>query len=501
MTSIAGSSPSPKPRSGRNNHRQTKSSSFIAAPNQFNPKHHAQPIYNNQTTISTTHIASATNYRGSTRSAIMTPPTTPKAQHFPNAGTDTSGKKRKNKKQDKPKQEKPKPKNVATKIQAGFTPEAIPVDLESPPMSSDEFPSGQITPSKLSSSSTPPSMKAYAGPTFHHSPAPSALPMPKFFSKSVPGTPAGTSLQAMMESDASDTNSNTAESTSTEQEQSHLELLFNAARAENMSMKRQDSGSPPSSDAAIDSFSGVFGANVDPESPTRNNRKVTRNIPQDSLFFSMDELDKPTSPMAPTFKERMNQSRSITAPSNLPTQSTLEEDKRKETAKALRQYLLSPLSPTNKVQASPMSPVSTQSRAQRAQNPNRAASPSSKAGPPMAFNPSAYQPQSPRSPAGPGYFPMAMFPYSGPSHLEQQNASYVPGYPPRTSPANQAPTRPRLSPANNIPTYMNKPSTMVPFFHHNPNSILASKLEAVASPVIQQSVIELENDLRKVLMI
>lgn len=264
MTSIAGSSPSPKPRSGRNNHRQTKSSSFIAAPNQFNPKHHAQPIYNNQTTISTTHIASATNYRGSTRSIVMTPPTTPKAQHFPNHGTDTSGKKRKSKKQDKPKQEKPKqekpkPKNVATKIQTGFPPEAIPVGLESPPMSSDEFPSGQITPSKLSSSSTPPSMKAYAGPTFHHSPAPSALPMPKFFSKSVPGTPAGTSLQAMMESDSSDTNSNTAESTSTEQEQSHLELLFNAARAENMGMKRQDSGSPPSSDAAIDSFSGVFG--------------------------------------------------------------------------------------------------------------------------------------------------------------------------------------------------------------------------------------------------
>lgn len=42
-------------------------------------------------------------------------------------------------------------------------------------------------------------LQAYAGPTFHASPAASALPLPKFFSKSVPAAEKGTSLSTMME--------------------------------------------------------------------------------------------------------------------------------------------------------------------------------------------------------------------------------------------------------------------------------------------------------------
>ncbi|KAK3676421.1 hypothetical protein LTR78_003697 [Recurvomyces mirabilis] len=44
---------------------------------------------------------------------------------------------------------------------------------------------------------TPAKEQAYAGPTFHNSPAPSTLPMPKFFSRSVPGK--GNPLAARME--------------------------------------------------------------------------------------------------------------------------------------------------------------------------------------------------------------------------------------------------------------------------------------------------------------
>lgn len=247
MTSIIGS-PTPKPRAGCNNHRQTKSSSsFISAPNQLNAKHNTQQPnshFHNNHQLPPNIVSN----RGSSRSStgLMTPPQTPKTQQFPNA----DGKRRKNKKQGGIKQEKTKSRDATTaQVLASFS--SVPVEMDSPPMSSDELASGQITPPKLSS--TPPS-KAYAGPTFHTSPAPSALPMPKFFSKSVP---AGTSLQTMMESDAR--GATTPASAGWEQSQSHLEILFRAAREENMGMKRQSSGSSSSGETTSDSSSATRG--------------------------------------------------------------------------------------------------------------------------------------------------------------------------------------------------------------------------------------------------
>lgn len=46
--------------------------------------------------------------------------------------------------------------------------------------------------------------KAYAGPTFHASPAASSLPLPMFFSKSVPNVDKNTALSQMMEQELSD---------------------------------------------------------------------------------------------------------------------------------------------------------------------------------------------------------------------------------------------------------------------------------------------------------
>ncbi|KAF2841679.1 hypothetical protein M501DRAFT_1000954 [Patellaria atrata CBS 101060] len=60
----------------------------------------------------------------------------------------------------------------------------------------------QTTPSKLA---------AYAGPTFHASPAPSALPIPKLFSKSVPSTSDNPSLQSRFEQETIDIKSNESE--------------------------------------------------------------------------------------------------------------------------------------------------------------------------------------------------------------------------------------------------------------------------------------------------
>lgn len=82
--------------------------------------------------------------------------------------------------------------------------------------------------------------KAYAGPTFHASPAASSLPLPKFFSKSVPNVDKSTSLKSMMEQEALDTTSGSEGSPFMEdakplhdhrdREESPLDLFFQADR-------------------------------------------------------------------------------------------------------------------------------------------------------------------------------------------------------------------------------------------------------------------------------
>lgn len=83
---------------------------------------------------------------------------------------------------------------------------------------------------------TPIKQMAYAGPTFHASPAPSALPMPKFFSKSVPNAASSSTLQARLNASPSHTPASPSPQSGTttplRREESPLDLLFNAHRAE-----------------------------------------------------------------------------------------------------------------------------------------------------------------------------------------------------------------------------------------------------------------------------
>ncbi len=69
--------------------------------------------------------------------------------------------------------------------------------------------------------------KAYAGPTFHASPAASSLPMPKFYSRSVPNLDKTKSLKTMMEQEAPDSSSGSEESP----------VLENAQHAINLEVK------------------------------------------------------------------------------------------------------------------------------------------------------------------------------------------------------------------------------------------------------------------------
>ena len=83
-------------------------------------------------------------------------------------------------------------------------------------------------------------VKAYAGPTFHASPAASSLPMPKFFSKSVPNVDKTKSLKTMLEQENHEPSSGSEGSPSLEnaqpnpgppfKEDSPLDIFFRADR-------------------------------------------------------------------------------------------------------------------------------------------------------------------------------------------------------------------------------------------------------------------------------
>ena len=100
-----------------------------------------------------------------------------------------------------------------------------------------------LAPSQPSLTSSRPNvtpLKAYAGPTFHASPAASSLPIPKFLSRSVPNVDKTSSLKVMMQQEAVDTTSESDSSPSLERSQptqengareaSPLDIFFQADR-------------------------------------------------------------------------------------------------------------------------------------------------------------------------------------------------------------------------------------------------------------------------------
>ena len=182
---------SPAPKS-RGRHRANKSTPHA---NLTTP---SKPQYNNTQ---------------STLRNVVTPPQSPaqvpKAQQ---SSPNTSAKKNKRK-------SKPRPRDLNTDVHH------VHQGYDSPTASSnDESNAFPPTPTR-GVMSTP--TKAYAGPNFHSSPNPSSLPVPSWFSKSVPATPStGTSLQAMLEL------SEETLSQSLEEPESHLQKLFRADKEE-----------------------------------------------------------------------------------------------------------------------------------------------------------------------------------------------------------------------------------------------------------------------------
>ncbi|KAL2013480.1 hypothetical protein VTN00DRAFT_1005 [Thermoascus crustaceus] len=191
----------------------------------------------------------------------------------------------------------------------------------------------------------------YAGPTFHASPAPSALPIPSFFSKSVPDSDLAPGLE--LDSGSPEINPAT-ESTPSKpkgraifsdegRESSPLDFLFKAAVEARESKYKRDSetqngiGSPPYTDSKAylahrkpdGSAGGIFPLELEGSEP--------QMMPIGPAF-------------ATPYKDRMNALRSASSPSQ-PT-TDLDEHQRKAKTEALKNLLLNPR-PQRPASASP----------------------------------------------------------------------------------------------------------------------------------------------------
>ncbi|KAJ5474846.1 hypothetical protein N7475_004412 [Penicillium sp. IBT 31633x] len=176
---------------------------------------------------------------------------------------------------------------------------------------------------------------AYAGPTFHASPAPSALPMPSFFSKSAPDS----SLVPPVETDSDDADvgpepdvtpskpRNRNLITNEEQQPSPIDFLFQAA----VQARDQKSNSSPEVNKV--------------RSPQTEPRALRAN-PDGMFAFEMGNSDHPRNlnkshigpSFAPSYQDRMNALR----PSSNPQSPDITEEQRRIKTEELKHLLLNP---------------------------------------------------------------------------------------------------------------------------------------------------------------
>jgi hypothetical protein len=240
-------------------------------------------------------------------------------------------------------------KHYADYIKVNTSPAATRNDRRTPPLTGTQ-------PGNMTSSAKPiatPSTAAYAGPTFHASPAPSALPIPSFYSKSVPDSPGIKTVKTLREvSQSSNSGSSTppapVPNNLFRREESPLDFIFKADREEKARARSA------SSTQTAATASGPFQPptlsprnSQTPPAPTSQTRARVGHTPKSptSSMFAM-ELDGPNSPGTPfgpafstPYSERINAARagknSTMSPDQINTQQPMDR------TEALKAYLFS----------------------------------------------------------------------------------------------------------------------------------------------------------------
>ncbi|EGC45081.1 conserved hypothetical protein [Histoplasma capsulatum var. duboisii H88] len=197
----------------------------------------------------------------------------------------------------------------------------------------------------------------YAGPTFHASPAPSALPIPTFFSKSVPDqevaeSPDGESREiypiGSFDHTPTKPRATVALSKSTDEIPSPLDFLFKSAKGAKVASR------PVNSETQ----------SVKPSPPQPNlpsQAKATpREITPGAIFpLELESPDNRKMAIGPSFatpyKDRINALRSASFPSRANDNVPLDEGQRKAKTDALKDLLLNPR-PQRPSSASPKTP-------------------------------------------------------------------------------------------------------------------------------------------------
>lgn len=336
---------------------------------------------------------------------------------------------------------------------------------------------------------------AYAGPTFHASPAPSALPIPSFFSKSVPESDLPPTLEtdsdnAEMDADLETTPSKPRarpQPKSVEPQATPLDFLFKAAvQAKAKSTNTLDS---PEATRRI-------------RSPQTDSRVVSSNpnsTPGGVFPFEM-ENSRPSQigpSFAPSYQDRMNALRSSSSPS----QSTeMAEEERRIKTQELKHLLLNPrpqkppssVSPPHDAHGNYGPRPNINSTVPHYATPMRTTS-----GPPATLSSYGYSGQHQPMPNGAGR-PHASHPYANGSHQPRNDHFNSPLRQGVSS--NHQPAGPASSPYRNF--HMDNMSTQQPgYVSPKPqhNSAAFNMPTNSPSPSRAADTKKMEDDLRRIL--
>ena len=198
--------------------------------------------------------------------------------------------------------------------------------------------------------------QAYAGPTFHASPAASALPIPKLLSRSVPNTEKSQSLKAMMKDDSSSGSSNKSDDSPTLQNSLHvqdsrareaspLDVFFNAHRQEKERAKMSTPTVTPNNTGNIDRSPDALAQTSLSVSPIpdymRHHSRHGTNGSNTGMFpLEMDATEKPQPSCI--VDQRLTSLRSDSSPSIMTQTPSKEEQEARAKTIALKKFLLSP---------------------------------------------------------------------------------------------------------------------------------------------------------------
>lgn len=227
-----------------------------------------------------------------------------------------------------------------------------------------------------------PNAAAYAGPTFHASPAPSALPLPSFYSKSVPESP---SIK-VSDPRADEGNSSAGDSPTPaivkplvpepRREESPLDFFFNADRQEKARARNANSASLPFQSPTDSPTNGYTTPLQNAQSRSRSSHFSGGSA---SSMFAMELDGTPGKPYGPAFStpynERINAARSTPSPLSSPPSITAEQQKTTDRSEALKSFLFSGQSPASSNRRSNEVPYSGQKPPTPSHNGQRATLP------------------------------------------------------------------------------------------------------------------------------